>query len=148
MLHPGAMNLHDWAEVYFEGVGWVPVDASFGRYTPAGEENLIKFYSTGLDQWRLAANKGVCGEFFPAKTFIRSETVDSQTGEVECSKGNLFYPGWDQELEILSVEDLGNGIVPPSAIIRGVKQQVAPARRQVIFELKGAKEGDGVGGTG
>ena len=144
MLHPGALNFHDWAEVYFEGVGWVPVDASFGRYTPAGEENLIKFYSTGLDQWRLAANKGVCGEFFPAKTFIRSETVDSQTGEVECSKGNLFYPGWDQKLEILSVEDLGNGIVTPSAIISEVKQQVAPDRRQVIFEIKGTKEGDTV----
>ena len=148
MLHPGDLNLHDWAEVYFEGVGWVPVDASFGRYTPAGEENLIKFYSTGLDQWRLAANKGVCGEFFPAKTFIRSETVDSQTGEVETNKANLFYTGWNQKLEILSVEDLGNGIIDPSAIISEVKQQVAPDSRQVIFEINGTKEGETVVLTG
>ncbi|MDD2244821.1 MAG: transglutaminase domain-containing protein, partial [Dysgonamonadaceae bacterium] len=26
MMHPGEVNLHDWAEVYFEGVGWIPVD--------------------------------------------------------------------------------------------------------------------------
>jgi hypothetical protein len=32
MLHPGGVNLHDWAEVYFEGVGWVPVDQSFGYW--------------------------------------------------------------------------------------------------------------------
>lgn len=30
MMHPKAWNLHDWAEIYFEGIGWVPVDQSFG----------------------------------------------------------------------------------------------------------------------
>jgi transglutaminase-like putative cysteine protease len=30
MLHPGEVNLHDWCEVYYEGVGWVPLDQSFG----------------------------------------------------------------------------------------------------------------------
>ncbi len=106
MLHPGEKNLHDWAEVYFEGVGWVPVDASFGRYTNSDKEATVNFYSTGMDQWRLAANCGVNGEFFPNKKYIRSETVDSQMGEVECTKGNLFYPGWDQHLEIISIEPL------------------------------------------
>ncbi len=106
MLHPGEKNLHDWAEVYFEGVGWVPVDVSFGRYSNAGNDKICNFYSTGIDQWRLAANKGVNGAFYPEKTFIRSETVDSQMGEVECSKGNLFYPGWNQHLEILDIKEL------------------------------------------
>lgn len=105
MLHPGEVNLHDWAEVYFEGIGWVPVDTSFGRYDNA-PAHLRNFYSTGLDQYRLAANKGVCGDFFPAKTFLRSESVDSQMGEVETSKGNLFYPGWDQHFQIISIEEL------------------------------------------
>jgi transglutaminase-like putative cysteine protease len=101
MLHPGEKNLHDWAEVYFEGVGWVPVDTSFGRYDNADNEKTAKFYSTGMDAHRLAANSGVCGDFYPVKKFIRSETVDSQLGEVECSRGNLFYPGWKQHLEII-----------------------------------------------
>ncbi len=108
MLHPGEKNYHDWAEVYYEGVGWVPVDVSFGRYTTSPDPAIQKFYSTGIDSYRMATNTGVCGAFFPAKRYIRSETVDSQAGEVECSKGNLFYPAWDQTLEIISVEPVGN----------------------------------------
>ena len=104
MLHPGEKNYHDWAEVYYEGVGWVPVDVSFGRYTTSEDPEVIKFYSTGIDSYRMATNTGVGGAFFPAKRFIRSETVDSQAGEVESTKGNMFYPAWDQTLEIISVE--------------------------------------------
>ena len=103
MLHPGEKNLHDWAEVYFEGVGWVPVDVSFGRYTRATDPRAQKFYSTGMDSHRFATNLGVCEDFYPAKKFVRSETVDAQLGEVESTKGNLFYPGWNQKLELLEV---------------------------------------------
>ena len=101
MLHPGEKNLHDWAEVYFEGVGWVPVDVSFGRYLPAKRPEAVRFYSTGMDAHRFASNRGVCGALDPAKRFIRSETVDFQLGEVECSRGNLFYPAWDSHFEII-----------------------------------------------
>lgn len=103
MLHPGEKNLHDWAEVYFEGIGWVPVDVSFGRYINSGDERIEKFYSHGMDAHRLASNKGVCGDLYPAKKFVRSETVDFQLGEVESSRGNLFYPGWDSSLEIINI---------------------------------------------
>lgn len=104
MLHPGEKNLHDWAEVYFEGVGWVPVDVSFGRYTRASDPRAHTFYSTGMDAHRLATNLGVCRDFYPAKRYVRSETVDAQLGEVECGKGNLFYPGWNQSLKLLEVK--------------------------------------------
>lgn len=104
MIHPGQKNLHDWAEVYFEGVGWVPVDASFGRYTRSGKSAVKNFYSTGMDQYRFATNKGVCSTLYPPKKFLRSETVDFQMGEVECSKGNLFYPGWKKRLDILEMK--------------------------------------------
>lgn len=113
MLHPGEKNLHDWAEVYFQNVGWVPVDLSFGRYGRVADGDFSpaqKFYSTGIDGYRLAANLGVNGPFFPPKRFVRSETVDSQLGEVETSAGNLFYPLWDQHLEILSIEDFTDSI--------------------------------------
>ena len=103
MLHPGEKNLHDWAEVYFEGVGWVPVDVSFGRYINSGDGRIEKFYSHGMDAHRLASNKGVCGKLYPAKKFVRSETVDFQLGEVESTRGNLFYPGWDSNLEIIEI---------------------------------------------
>lgn len=103
MLHPGEKNLHDWAEVYFEGIGWVPVDVSFGRYVHAADSRAHTFYSKGMDAHRLAANLGVCGEFYPAKKYVRSETVDAQLGEVESTKGNLFYPGWDMSLKIIEI---------------------------------------------
>ena len=104
MLHPGEKNLHDWAEVYFEGVGWVPVDPSFGRYTSSDNKDIQTFYSHGMDAHRLTANKAVGKEFYPAKQYIRSETVDSQMGEVEVLQGNLFYPAWDSHLQLISVE--------------------------------------------
>lgn len=104
MLHPGAKNLHDWAEVYFEGVGWVPVDPSFGRYVKSPNPQTQKYYSTGMDQYRFATNTSICGELYPDKKYLRSETVDFQMGEVECTKGNLFYPGWKKKMTILKME--------------------------------------------
>lgn len=103
MLHPGSTGYHDWAEVYFEGIGWVPVDMSFGRYTRADDPRIVNFYSTGMDAYRFATNHGVCGELYPPKRFVRSETVDFQAGEVETSHGNLFYPAWDHKFNIISV---------------------------------------------
>lgn len=106
MLHPGEVNLHDWAEVYFEGVGWLPVDVSFGRYSRSDNDAIKNFYSHGIDSHRFASNKGIGGELFPAKKYLRSETVDFQLGEVECSRGNLYYPAWDSNLEIISYEPI------------------------------------------
>lgn len=102
MLHPNEKNYHDWAEVYFEGIGWVPVDTSFGRYSNASEETR-QFYSHGMDAHRMATNLGVCGELYPKKKYVRSETVDLQPGEVETTRGNLFYPHWDQSLRLLDI---------------------------------------------
>ena len=55
MLHPGEVNLHDWCEVYFEGVGWVPVDQSFGLQD-SPDEKVRNFYRSGIDSYRLIVN--------------------------------------------------------------------------------------------
>lgn len=106
MLHPWSKNLHDWAEVYFEGIGWVPVDVSFGRYINSIDEKERNFFSTGMDNFRFATNNGICSPLYPQKKFIRSETIDFQMGEVESTNGNLFYPGWTKRLDVLSITDL------------------------------------------
>lgn len=106
MFHPGEKNLHDWAEVYFEGVGWVPVDASFGRFSNSDNPSIVNFFSTGTDSYHIAMNTGVGGQFQPQKKYIRSETVDSQMGEVETQDYNLFYPLWDMSLDVLSEENV------------------------------------------
>ncbi len=91
MLHPGEVNLHDWAESYYEGIGWVPVDQSFG---------ISPYYTKGLDAYRLIVNEDISSDFFPAKIHHRSETVDFQRGEVEWKGGNLYFDKWRTRLKI------------------------------------------------
>lgn len=101
MLHPGEENYHDWAETYFEGVGWVPTDPSFSRGTV--DSQLHDYYATGLDVYRLATNETVGDVLSPRKTFIRSETVDFQPGEVEWKGGNLYYNHWTSNMNVDSI---------------------------------------------
>lgn len=100
MMHPGAWNLHDWAEVYFEGVGWVPVDQSFGIpvYAQTPEEEM--FFLGGIDAWRMIVNNDYSMPLYPEKKYPRSETVDFQRGEVEWKGGNLYFNQWDYDMEI------------------------------------------------
>jgi transglutaminase-like putative cysteine protease len=104
MLHPDEINWHDWCETYFEGVGWIPTDPSFGR--SAVGTALNDYYATGIDVYRMATNEGVGDKLSPPKTYIRSETVDFQPGEVEWRKGNLFYDKWDSHLKVNSITKL------------------------------------------
>lgn len=98
MLHPGYENYHDWAETYYEGIGWVSTDPSFCR--TAVDTPLNDYYVTGLDVYRLATNEAVGDVLSPRKTYIRSETVDFQPGEVEWRGGNLYYDSFKSNLEV------------------------------------------------
>ncbi len=101
MMHPGNINLHDWAEVYFEGQGWVPVDQSFGRVKSAkGNDNAYFFYTKGLDAYRMIVNQDISAPFYPTKIYPRSETVDFQRGEVEWRGGNLYFNRWDYDMNV------------------------------------------------
>lgn len=84
-MTPGDEGLHDWAEVYFEGVGWVPVDQSRG---------IVKgsmFNFGGMDTYRMIVNQDFGAPMSPEKQYTRSETVDFQRGEVEWRGGNIYY---------------------------------------------------------
>lgn len=100
MMHPRAWNLHDWAEVYFEGIGWVPVDQSFGLASYAEEAGRPCFFLGGIDSWRLVVNQDYGMPLVPEKKYPRSETVDFQRGEVEWSGGNLYFTEWDYDMDI------------------------------------------------
>lgn len=101
MLHPNAENLHDWGEIYFEGIGWVPVDMSFGIPTYAKNENEKWFFLGGIDSWRMVVNSDFGESFSPVKKWPRSETVDFQRGEVEWQGGNLYFDKWSWNLEVI-----------------------------------------------
>ena len=91
MLHPKFENLHDWAEIFIDGKGWLPVDVSFVVMNWAKNDDLRYFYFGNMDVFRLIINNGISGELCPAKIFPRSETVDFQRGEVEWQGGNIYF---------------------------------------------------------
>lgn len=95
-------NIHDWGQLYLAPYGWVPMDVTFGRLVAdanakPGDNALEWFYLGGLDAYRIAFNDDYSRPFVPAKTFFRSETVDSQRGEVEWKGGNLYFDQFDYD---------------------------------------------------
>ncbi len=99
MMHPGKVNLHDWAEVYYEGVGWVPLDMSFNLQQSDNQKEK-EFYISGIDAYRLIVNDAISSQFVPAKKYPRSEPLDFQRGEVEWRGGNLYFNKWDYNMEV------------------------------------------------
>jgi transglutaminase-like putative cysteine protease len=101
-MFPVQTNMHDWAEVYYEGIGWVPVDQSFGLID-SEDETIRWFYTQGLDPFRLIINEDFNRELYPPKQFLRSETVDFQRGELEWSGGNLYFDQWDYTIKVTPI---------------------------------------------
>lgn len=96
-------NLHDWGQVYLAPYGWVPMDVTTGRLPGAIDgqgRSLEWFYLGGLDAYRIAFNDDFSTDFQPAKQHFRSETVDSQRGEVEWRGGNLYFDQWDYSFNV------------------------------------------------
>lgn len=99
MVPPGAENLHDWCEVYYEGTGWVPVDVSYDLMK-SDNKDITWFYMSGIDAYRMIINDGISGNLFPEKKYLRSEPYDFQRGEVEWKGGNLYFDKWDYDMKI------------------------------------------------
>jgi Transglutaminase-like superfamily len=98
-------NMHDWGWLYVAPYGWVPMDVTFGRLN-SGNPAVDAFYLGGLDAYRIAFNDDYSQPLVPPKQHFRSETVDSQRGEVEWRGGNLYFDQWNYKFE--------GQVVPPS----------------------------------
>ncbi len=99
MLHPGSVNLHDWAEYYLEGYGWIPIDVDYGMQE--SDNPKVKYYfASGIDSYRLIVNSDFGQPLFPEKIYSRSETNDFQRGEVEWRGGNLYFDKWDYHMDV------------------------------------------------
>jgi hypothetical protein len=99
MLHPGEVNLHDWCEVWYEGIGWVPLDQSFGLQN-SPDPRIRDFYITGIDSYRLIVNDDFSKPFTPSKQYFRSEPYDFQRGELEWKGGNLYFNKWSWHMDV------------------------------------------------
>ena len=100
---PPQDSMHDWGEIYLAPYGWVPMDVTYGRRATA-DESFRWFYLSGMDSYRLIFNDGMTADFYPLKIYPRSETIDSQRGEVEWEGGNLYFNqwNWEHDWEIIS----------------------------------------------
>lgn len=96
-FRPPDDSMHDWGMVWFAPYGWVPMDVTYGL-RETDDEAMRYFYVNGMDSYRLIFNDAAGTPFYPAKVHPRSETVDSQRGEVEWRGGNLYFDRWDWEL--------------------------------------------------
>jgi hypothetical protein len=99
MMPPDNENLHDWCEIYYNGIGWVPADISYGLQF-SRNTRIREFYTSGIDSYRLIVNDGVSGTLYPQKKFMRSDPYDFQRGEVEWNGGNLYYNKWNYQMKI------------------------------------------------
>jgi transglutaminase-like putative cysteine protease len=97
-FRPPGDSMHDWGMIYFAPYGWVPMDVTYGLRS-SKDESLRWFYLNGMDSYRLIFNDDYGTALYPAKVFPRSETVDSQRGEVEWRGGNVYFGDWDWTLE-------------------------------------------------
>jgi hypothetical protein len=100
MLHPGHVNLHDWCEVFYEGIGWVPVDQSF-KLQDSHDKQIREFYMHGIDAYRLIVNDDYARELYPPKKYRRSEPYDFQRGELEWNGGNLYFDKWSWDMKVV-----------------------------------------------
>jgi transglutaminase-like putative cysteine protease len=94
----GYNNLHDWGALYLAPYGWVPMDVTTGRLD-SPQPALRDFYLGGLDAYRIAFNDDFQQPLQPAKQHFRSDTVDSQRGEVEWAGGNLYFDQWNYDFQ-------------------------------------------------
>jgi len=101
-LQPPHDSMHDWGMIYFEPYGWVPMDVTYGQ-RKIDDPRLKWFYLGGMDSYRIIFNDAYAQAFIPEKEHFRSETIDSQRGEVEWSGGNLYFDEWtwDFDWEVL-----------------------------------------------
>lgn len=91
-------TMHDWGQLYLAPYGWMPMDVTHGKLAGSSDSETW-FYLGGIDAYRLIFNSDYSQPFHPAKEHFRSETVDSQRGEVEWRGGNLYFDQWDYSLE-------------------------------------------------
>ncbi len=97
-LQPPDDSMHDWGMIYFEPYGWVPMDVTYGL-RKTDDQQIKWFYLGGMDSYRIIFNDGFSQGFVPEKAHFRSETIDSQRGEVEWSGGNLYFDKWSWNFE-------------------------------------------------
>jgi len=142
-LWPERSGLHDWAEIFVEPYGWLPVDVDYAVHvvheypslSADEKEEIVDFYFGGIDAHRLVINREHGYPLHPPKRFPRSDDVDFQRGELETDRGNLYFDQFDYKLETTHLD-------APEVASAAAKK----SREQVYFERIIAKIEPGLAG--
>ncbi|MBI4579315.1 MAG: transglutaminase domain-containing protein [Planctomycetes bacterium] len=94
---PDEWNMHDWAEMYIEPWGWLPVDPSYG-VQKSDDPEVREFYLGHQDAYRMIVNLDYGWPLTPPKPSLRSEPADFQRGEVELDGRNLYFDDWTYDM--------------------------------------------------
>lgn len=93
---------HDWAEIYLDPMGWLPVDLSFGSKAYREKDEVRRdFYFGNLDPYRMVANTAFQADFIPPKQGLRSDPYDNQMGEIEVNGVGLIHEGYEAKAIVL-----------------------------------------------
>jgi len=94
---PGMKNDHVWAEVFFAGCGWVPVDVTYSEVasmvpglSDAERRTIRDFFFGRLDRWRICTQRNALAqELVPEKRSPRRRVTMFVHPEVECGGQNV-----------------------------------------------------------
>lgn len=80
----GSIGSHDWAMFHVAPWGWLYADPSYGGGAyRRGDELLRAHYFGNLDPFRMVCATEFQQPFSPAKSFLRDDPYDNQSGEAE-----------------------------------------------------------------
>ena len=115
VVYPHRRGLHDWSEIYIPPYGWLAVDVTVmtGLQSRNQDENMDDdtlqgirdFYFGNMHPYVFVANADHGRDFIPGKSDFRSDTVDSQRGEVQVNGKNIYYDGFSRTLTVLDSAD-------------------------------------------
>lgn len=98
---------HDWAQVYIEPYGWLPVDPSYGGGAfRRGEPDMRDYYFGNIDPYRIITCNDIQTPFDPPKRFMRSDPYDNQQAELEYEDEGLPESASVGERLLLSSEEV------------------------------------------
>ncbi|MFN5540177.1 MAG: transglutaminase-like domain-containing protein [Candidatus Melainabacteria bacterium] len=111
LLIPGWTTIHDWAEIYIEPFGWIPVEPYMGLFakkympslTDSEREEIADFYFGGLDSYRMIANAGHNEKLEPMKKHARSDSLDFQRAELETENQNIYFNEFQYDLKVQEI---------------------------------------------
>ncbi|MBO5256536.1 MAG: transglutaminase domain-containing protein [Clostridia bacterium] len=103
----GRVGSHDWALFYIAPYGWLYCDPSYGGGAKRrGDTEAWNWYFGNLDPHRYVCCTEFQRQLDPAKTFMRLDPYDNQSGEIEYSDECLSYSDVNCSKKLLEAEQL------------------------------------------